>query len=78
MLRVSLTRLSGEPLRQQRAPGVIPVTRLQGLSQSNPSRISQADPALAQCKLAVDCDDPGNAQVIALGHVTDAHFQFRS
>ena len=35
-----------EPLRQPRAPGVL---RLQGLSQSSPSRISQTDQALAPC-----------------------------
>src|SRR5262249_7706092 len=36
------------PLRQPRAPGVILLTRLQGLSQSSPSRISQTDQAQAQ------------------------------
>jgi hypothetical protein len=62
------------------APGVIPAIRLQGLSpNANPSRTSLIDPALAQCisLLIADFNGPGNAQVIALGHVTDAHFQFR-
>ena len=36
------------PLRQPRAPGVIPLTRLQGLSQSSPSKTSRTDQALAQ------------------------------
>src|SRR5262249_28642813 len=40
--------IGGELLRQQRAPGVFSVRSLQGLSQSNLSRISQTDPAQAQ------------------------------
>ena len=51
------------PLRQPRAPGVILLTRLQGLSQSSPSRTSQIDPVPAQCtELSIaDCDGPDNA-----------------
>ena len=42
---------------------MILLTRLQGLSQSSPSRTSQIDPVPAQCtELSIaDCDGPDNA-----------------
>src|SRR6266511_2916224 len=56
--------IGGEPLRQQRAPGVL---RLQGLSQNaSPSRTSQTDlaPKPYIWLLIADCDGQGNGQAI--------------
>ena len=75
------TSLSGdwgqEPLRQPRAPGVILLTRLQGLSQPSPSRTSQIDPAQALYiwPSIADCDGRDNAPVIVCPALSPIHMQ---